>query len=368
MPALPGATQEPLSVRERRRYEDRIAGLEKELRAAHRALNEAEDIRGGVLGLKSAPIDPPSWSLAPASHGATELLPLLFTSDFQCGEVIRPEEIDGLNEYNMDIFAERYQRLIERTIDLSENHVGNATFPGIFYCRGGDAISGEIHAELQKTNDLSACPAVKWLVRHEREGIKRLRAKFGRVRVYSIPGNHGRTTFKPESKGYVDSNFETVIAWWLETLFEDDPAVEFVTPASGDAYFEALGWHVLMSHGDRMGSRGGQGFIGPAATIARGHKKLFDNFTRTGRPVDYVLTGHLHTSLKLSLGYANGALAGYSEYARDLRADPEPAQQWLLYIHEKRGVSAKYEVQVGSRPRRLAEAMHSSGFGEDDAA
>jgi len=249
-------------------------------------------------------------------------------------------------------YSLRYQALIERTIDLSDNHVGSAEFPGIIYLRGGDAISGGIHQELAETDDLSSAPAVKWLMRHEREGIKRLKDRFGRVDVYSIPGNHGRTTFKPRSKGYVDHNYETMLSWWLESLFEDDPQVRFITPKSGDAYFDALGWKVLLSHGDRTGSRGGQGFLGAGATILRGHRKLYDNFTRTGKQEDFILTGHLHTSLKLPLGFANGSLAGYSEYARDLRADPDSAKQWLLYFHEKRGVSAHYEIQVSDRPQR----------------
>lgn len=350
--------EEGVGERERRRWQDERYELRAQLTSAQREINDLEDIRHGLLGLVSNPPPPLRWDVAPAVHTKTVLLPALFTSDFQCGEVIRPDEIDGINEYNMDVFSSRYQALIERTVDISNNHVGQAEFPGIIYLRGGDAISGEIHDELAQTNDLSAVPAVRHLVRHEREGIKQLKSRFGRVDVYSIPGNHGRTTEKSHAKGYVNLNFETIVAWWLETLFEDDPNVRFFTPASGDAYFDALGWKTLMSHGDRMGSRGGQGFIGPAATIMRGHRKLYDNFTRTGKPVHYILTGHLHTSLMLSLGFANGALCGYGEYARDLRADPDAAKQWLLYFHEKRGVSAHYEVQLSDRPQRLISDEH----------
>ena len=132
-------------------------------------------------------------------------------------------------------------------------------------------------------------------------------------------------------------------------------AATFATPKSGDAYFKAAGWNFLLSHGDRMGSRGGQGFIGPAATIARGHAKLQSNWSLTGRPVDVILTGHLHTSLRLSSGFANGSLAGYGEYARDLRATPDAAKQWLLFAHEHYRVSQAFEVQLSDSPRRDVE-------------
>jgi hypothetical protein len=302
--------------------------------------------------LSGASVEPVQWMPAPHIRRETVLTPILFTSDFQTGEVIRPEEIDGMNEYNADIFVERYQTMIDKTIELAENNTGATDFPGAIYLRGGDAISGEIHEELAETNDLSSVPAVKLLQRQEREGIRRLRDKIGRVRVISIPGNHGRTTRKPRAKGYTERSYETLLAWWLADGFADDPNVTFWTPASGDALFDCMGWSFLLSHGDRTGSRGGMGFVGPAATIARGHQKLYNNFTMTGRKVDCILTGHLHTSLKLERGYANGSLAGYSEYARDLRASPAPAMQWLLFSHPDHMVSHAFELKLSEKPMR----------------
>ena len=54
----------------------------------------------------------------------------------------------------------------------------------------------------------------------------------------------------------------------------------------------------------------------------KGHRKLVDVSHRTRRPVHYCLTGHYHTTVKTPFGFANGSVAGYNEYARDLRADP----------------------------------------------
>jgi hypothetical protein len=355
-PGAPCSVSEPdlhsSDARKIRRLEAERDALRRDLKRALERADTAENIRSGLLGLRDEPPAPANWPEAPAVHDVPELLPLLFTSDFQCGEFVDPRELDGMNGYNMDVFSERYVRLIDRTIDLAMHHVGRATFAGSFYLRGGDAISGGIHEELAETDDLSSIPAVRWLFAHEREGIRRQRAQFGRCRVVSIPGNHGRTTRKPRSKGYVAHNFETLLAWWLESSFADDPNVEFVTPASGDAFIDALGWKVLMTHGDRTGSRGGMGFIGPAATIARGHKKVYDDWARSGISLDYILTGHLHSSMKLSLGYANGSLPGITQFARDNRLAAEIPVQWLLFFNRERGVAAQYEVQVGPRPIR----------------
>lgn len=336
-----------------RREQQTIVDLRARLKGAEERAIRAEDERDQLRHLRTTALAPAEWTPAETKSGRPRLVPILFTSDFQCGEVIKPDEVDGLNAYNMDIFADRYHALIERTIDISDHHTGEAEFPGIVYLRGGDAISGGIHAELKDTDDLSAIPAVRYLMRHEMAGIRRLKERFGRVLVVSIPGNHGRTTFKPRAKGYVEHSFETLLTWWLASSFEGDPAVTFQHPASGDAFFETNGWKFLLAHGDRMGSRGGQGFVGPAATIARGHQKLYGNWAATGRAPDFILTGHLHTSLKLQRGYANGSLAGYGEYARDIQALPDGAKQWLFFVHRRRGVSQAFEVQVSDRPRRV---------------
>lgn len=340
-------------LKRRRADEDRKDLVDQLERAKQRILG-LEDQVSTALRLKEKQLPDVKWSAgAPAGKRTrTTLMPILFTSDFQCGEVIRADEMDGMNAYDMHIFASRYNTMVETAIDLSDHHTGPANYPGIIYLRGGDAISGGIHEELRETDDLSAIPAGQWLLRHEREGIKRLRARFGHVHVISIPGNHGRTTIRPRSKGYVSHNYETMLTWWLTSMFESDPKVTFYTPTSGDAWFDVLGWKFLLAHGDRMGSRGGTGHIGPAATVARGHFRLFKNWSVTGRVPDYILTGHLHTSLKLELGYANGSLPGFGEYARDLGFTPAAPKQWLLYVHQRRGISHGYEIQLADPPKR----------------
>ncbi len=342
----------PLDPLEARREQGEAQSLRRRVRELEDQLLGERAWRSKMDGLNAAKLEPVDWLPAPHVRRPNVLTPILFTSDFQCGEVIRADEIDGINAYDQHVFAERYQLMIDKTIMLAEENTGATDFPGAVYLRGGDAISGEIHAELAETNDLSAIPALRLLLRHEREGIRRLRDRFGRVRVISIPGNHGRTTFKPHAKGYTERSYETLLAWWLAEEFASDPAVTFLAPPSGDALFDVAGWNFLLSHGDRLGSRGGQGFIGPVATIARGHKKLYDNWTLTGRRVDCILSGHFHTSVKLELGYANGSLAGYSEYARDLRAKPDAAKQWLLFVHPEQMVSHHFELRLSARPER----------------
>lgn len=340
--------------RKMRRLESEV----KELRAAKakllQRLDLAEELRASVFGLANADTSAPSWPVRKAAKNRTPHMPILFTSDFQFGEVVTAAEMDGMNEFNAAIFCERYTRMVDKTLRWQEA-VGrgwDADYPdGMIYLRGGDAISGEIHAELAESNDFGAVPAVRELVRYEAEGIRRLRDHYGRVKVISIPGNHGRTTIKPRHKGYANTNYETILAWWLESLFDGDKTVSFVTPPSGYARFEVYGWRFEMRHGDRMGAGGGVGWIGAPAPITKGHKKIRVDAASVGSPVDYVLTGHLHTSMQLPHGWANGCMPGYNEFARSLGLEPDCAKQWLIMVpagHQPYGI----ELFLSDPPRR----------------
>jgi hypothetical protein len=179
-------------------------------------------------------------------------------------------------------------------------------------------------------------------------GVKNLAEAFGNVHVVSVPGNHGRTSFKPPTKAIAETNYDTLSAWWLEDVFKNtgDSRVTFQTPNSIDAVFEMHGRRYLATHGDNIGSRGGQGFIGPAATILRGFKKTHDEYASRNQVLSAIFCGHFHTALDLELGWANGSLPGFSEYARSYRMRPAPPCQWLIFFHPRYQSTSQWKIKV----------------------
>lgn len=333
------------------RLRDDLKSAKSALEAAYRELNRNEDLRSAIFSLAQQPINPPKWQTIDKKLPGGPGVPVLLTSDFQWGETVDRDEVDGHNEFNATIARKRYRRLIETTIHLCFDHTVKPKYPGIVYLRGGDAINGEIHEEFLASNDLLSVPAVRNLCEEECAGIEALLSKFSRVQVYSVPGNHGRTTRKPWASGYAFTNYETLLAWMIEREFKNEKRVRFVTPVSGDCYFSIYGTRFLLTHGDRIGSRGGQGFIGPIATILRGHHKTRQQYARQGQPVDYVLHGHFHTAAQLPHGIANGSLVGFNSFAKNvIRAEPEPPTQALFFVHEKFGLTHYWPVYVGEVP------------------
>ena len=285
------------------------------------------------------PFRPAEWATRPLGLDKSEHMPYLLTSDFQVAEVIRPEETEHAHGYNIEIFRQRYRELINATIDISFNHQMAWHYPGIIYARGGDTISGGIHDELVETDELTPIDSVIVAAEEEAGGIVKLADAFGRVQVYECGGgNHDRNTKKMHSKGSLSHSYDKLVSYILRKQFKGDSRVSFHGTESPDVYFSIYDTKILLTHGDKIGSRGGQGFVGPAATILRGAQKVIMEQAAIGRRVDEVHMGHFHTALDMGFVVVNGGMPGYSEFAKLNRMRPEPPMQLLRYYHPNRGV------------------------------
>ena len=338
------AQAEGQSERQIARLKHDLARSKAERKAAENEMHAAQRLREHVFGLVDEPTQPPGWLLEKSKAKDSPHVAVLVASDFHWGEVIDPENMDGINKYNVAIAEARYRKLIGKTIDISLGHLTKNRYEGIIYLRLGDMAGGDIHDELRETNEVSAIPSVRSLVAAEKWGIEELRKAFGAVHVVSVPGNHSRVTRKPPFKRVTD-NYDTLSAWWLESAFSAKK-ITWQTATSTDAVFDIHGRRYLATHGDHIGSRGGQGFVGPAATILRGMKKTMDEYSRRGDVLSKMFVGHFHVPYYLGYGWSNGSLAGYNEYGRGHRMTPEVPIQWLLYFHPKHGVTSHWQVRL----------------------
>lgn len=309
-------------------------------------------IREAVFKLSERPLEPPSWKPAPAKGGKRESI-ILFLSDVHMGEVVSLSAMGGRNSYNMKIACARLERYFQHVIKLGTEHWTGPPPDSIYFVLGGDLVSGEIHEELAKTNDLQAIPAVRILAEALAAGLDLLRRSFPAIPIHviSVPGNHGRNTKKPEAKEFAINSYDTLVAllleWWAST--KGLKGMTFSAPHTGDALVNIHGWNVLFTHGDRIGSRGGSGFVGPAATAARGMQKIAQDYLAEGQVIDVIIMGHFHTPLELEYGLVNPSLVGPSEYSRSGRMRSHPAAQWMLSIHPTYGIARRWKILCGDK-------------------
>lgn len=335
--------------------EHRLAREVNRLRQQNKELLErlatAGDFSAALDGV-AEPLEPVSFQRVTGGKHQPETA-ILVLSDLQWGETIDLAVMDGLNSYNPDIARARLARVFASWADLLTRHWAGPPPERIILALAGDLISGEIHEELAKTNGLLSIPALRDAAAHICAGIRLLHDALpdAKIDIISVPGNHGRTTKKPESKLYAAHSYDTLCADIVELEFRESgklPAwLTMWKPSSGDALIWVYGYRVLITHGDRIGSRGGAGFVGTAATVARGFKKLVMDYAGRGLTLDFIICGHFHTALQLEEGICNGCLPGPSEYSRDLRFRPRPAVQAFITMHPRRGVTQIRWVDAG---------------------
>jgi hypothetical protein len=318
--------------------------LKRRLAAAEEDQLTTEMVRRTIFQIADTIPNPPQWVLEAPSKKSISGVPTLFASDWHWGEVVKPAQVEGVNEYTLAIAQARCRTLIEVAIDLLKNHVVNPSFPGIVFALGGDMISGDIHEELTETNEVPVLVAVLDIVDHLIAAITSLADQFGNVFLPCVTGNHGRNTKKPRAKNRVFSNFDWLIYMQLQRHFKDDPRITFFIPDSSDAYFRIYNHRYLLTHGDQF--RGGDGMIGALGPIIRGDKKKRGRNAQIDRPYDTMMLGHWHQLIQKRRVIVNGSLKGYDEYAYASNFDVEPAQQGLWLTHPQHGITISMPVVV----------------------
>ena len=341
-------TVDPVAT-ENARLKLKISTLTAGNTALLKALEAEEQIRLKMMEFDNLMPEPPRW-LQQRHKSDTPGVPMTIWSDWHYGETVFKAQTGGVNEFNTKIAAARIEKLVDTTITLANDYMVNPSYPGTVVCLGGDMIGGAIHQELATTNDKETLRCVLEVEELIIAGLLRMADAFGRVFVPCVVGNHGRTTQKPQMKNRAETNHEWLMYRHLAQYFKDDKRFLFQVPAETDAHFKVFGHRFLLTHGDALGVKGGDGIIGALGPIARGTFKVGRSEAQIGRDFDTLIMGHYHTYIPRSEAVhviVNGALKGYDEYARvGLRVPYSRPSQALWFIHPKHGVTCQWPVYL----------------------
>jgi hypothetical protein len=335
-----------------RQKQTKLILAERQIKKIYKDNDAAEKIRTEIYGLKALTPSPPSWIIAPRNPKLPGV-PVTIWSDWHAGEKVEKSQVGGVNFFNRAVMRQRVKRLVDVTLDLTLHHMVQPNYPGIVICLGGDMITGAIHEELAATNDGTVQQALLDVQERLIAAIKAMADKFGKVFLPCVCGNHGRDTLKPRFKNTAYQSYEWNLYCQLELFFRDDPRVKFFIPNETDAYFVVLGHRFLLTHGDNLGVKGGDGIIGALGPIARGAIKVGRSEAQIGRDFDTLIIGHYHTYIPRGDAVpvlANGCLIGYNEYARlKLRVPYSRPSQALAFIHKDHGFTASWPVYLDEK-------------------
>jgi len=332
----------------------RIKQLEGQLRAQASEEALTNEIRTKIVGLAKSigEADPPDWITDDRKSDDSPGVPTLFLSDFHWGEVVKAPQIMHKNRYNLAIARERLKTVVNTASQLLKIISPKMDYPGIVVLLGGDMISGNIHEELQTTNEINTMPTVLDLYGELVSTITHLADTFGQVFLTCVTGNHGRDTQKIWHKDRHHTSFDWLLYCFLAKHFEKDRRVQFQIPDGPDAYFRIYNHRYLLTHGDQF--RGGDGMIGALGPIIRGDHKKRSRNAQIDMEYDTMAIGHWHQDIFLRRLIVNSSLKGYDEYAFNNNFPFEVPSQQLWLTHQKHRITYRMPVYAERETSRDA--------------
>lgn len=253
-------------------------------------------------------------------------------SDWHLEEVVRPEAIHGLNEYNLAIARSSIESFYVNLAKLTRMAQGENRIDTLVHPLIGDLISGYIHDELVETNSLSPIEAVLEASSLAIAGLTHLieHAGVDRVVVVFAAGNHGRTTKRLRIKSRMKTSYETFIYHHVMQAFANEERISFRLCEGYSTFIDIFDWPIRIHHGDAVRYQGGIGGVHiPLNKAIAGWNKA--------KRARLDILGHWHTHKHDFTYVINGSVIGYSEYSEFIKADYEDPCQTFFCMHPRYG-------------------------------
>jgi hypothetical protein len=278
----------------------------------------------------------------PTRKGLINESAVLMLSDLHADTVVRPEEVDGLEEFNFPVAVQRAIHLVQEVIKFTKRSMQGYNFDELVILGLGDYTSGEIHEyENYFSDQFTADLAIGELIGSM---VADLAQHYPKVRFCNVTGNHGRTKKEIEfGKKGAKHNHDTLIARIAELYCRNIPNIKFNFPESLSALYEIKGSTFHLSHGH--GKRQASAIWSRAETSSQKINGLHQG------AVDYFCQGHYHTpgDVQVSGGaslLANGAFPATDQYAYQSLQEAGTPSQTLFGVHARNKVTWRLPINL----------------------
>lgn len=266
-------------------------------------------------------------------------------SDLHADMVVGREESWGMEDYDFNVFRERFTRWVEVQIAFILDHLPRYRVEELWIFLLGDNVHGDIHNHGPFNyfrNTLKAAIATGDVVA---EGINYLHNATGTpVRIVGVSGNHARRTARKNYDGPHD-NFDYLVGVQVASRLREIDGVEVVLPNSWTAFVEVREKIWCLNHGDDVTGYAGFPWYG----FSRKNNRIQALASRFNERVSYFVYGHYHTKADFQEGthtsIHNGAFARTDPYALEkVVAGNVPTQR--TFIVNSRGIILDIPIYV----------------------
>lgn len=273
---------------------------------------------------------------------------VLLLSDAHFSEVVDPEVAMGIS-YNEDISKRRLERVRDVTIRYKNLRESSYPIRKLTVAVLGDMLSGDIHDELEITNESPVPVALVTLAYYLHDLGVALRGEFPDVEFIFIPGNHPRTTRIPRFKNKTLTNWEYTLGHMVKALAGKSYTV--TVPKAMVYVHHVFNWRIGLSHGDAVKSNSFAGI--PFYGLKQRNDALQSLMRHLGQPgLDYICIGHFHKPTVLEgtdcTLIINGSVKGGDEYSIGNYLSSNDPVQYLLTFHGTHGLSDISRINLKS--------------------
>ena len=315
---------------------DQIIKKEKEERKVadkkyQAILDEVEKLKKekrAILAIKE-PIKP--FKISPAPELKSEAVAFLIASDWHFEEIVKPQSVSELNEFNKEIAHYRATRFFQNGLRLYNLMRKDVEIKTIVLALLGDFISGNIHEELLENCRLQPMDAILEVQRVIVSGINYLlQNSDANLIIPCHSGNHPRITKRVHHATEAGNSLEYFMYCNLADMYKDNSRVNIIPSRGYHSYLTVFDKTIRFHHGHAIKYGGGVGGITIPVNkaIAQWNK---------ARHADLDVFGHYHQRKDLGDWVCNGSLIGYNAFALSIKADYEVPQQSFFLIDRDRG-------------------------------
>ena len=264
-------------------------------------------------------------------------------SDLHIGSSYTLEDTGGLSEFNLEIFHARLNKLKDTVIEIYERHENVCELPVLHVFCLGDIVAGMPDSGSWSNNyiDLDIYDQMFEGVDSLRNTLAVWSQAFKQVKFYGIHGNHGRIGKRGVNKD--STNWDRICYETMRMSMQNYDNIEWQIPKAWWLMENIQNHNFYLTHGD--GIRGSMGI--PYYGVERAERNIIGLMDK--KP-DYMLLGHFHSPAEIQTNSSrilmNGSFMGGDMYSlRDLRRK-DNAEQKIFGIHEKKGVTWNYNIQL----------------------
>ena len=253
-------------------------------------------------------------------------------SDWHYEENIKPESVNGLNEFNTAIASRRIENCFKNTAKLLHLFRKGTRINDCILALLGDFITNNIHDELVEVNEKLPMEAVIDIYVRLVAGIEFLLDEFPDMKFTAVckVGNHSRTTKRVHVSTELGHSLEYLLYYFLARDFKNEERVRVVLEHNYLTYVNVYNYTIRFHHGHQIKYNGGVGGITIPVKKAIG---MWDK----SRQADLDVFGHFHQTVIDKDFICNGSLIGYSPYAVAIKAEYEKPSQTLFLIEQEHG-------------------------------